>query len=210
MRALVMRCGAFGDMVLLTVLLATAGKAHPRMVLAVYIPLILVSTLCAVRFMDNLSQAANEKRAMRDVSRDPHTWIMSFLYIGTFGSFIGFGFAFGQVLQVQFKSSFDTPVKAAYLTFLGPLLGSLIRPIGGRLADRYSGSLVTFCTFIAMAAGASVVLYASTITSLPLFIAGFIAARSAPQGSQLEEEKRASNHAEWDAYYASEQAEDAL
>ena len=79
---------------------------------------------------------------------------MSLLYIGTFGSFIGFGFAFGQVLQVQFAEQFPTPVKAAYLTFLGPLLGSLIRPVGGALADRFGGSMVTFCNFVAMALGA--------------------------------------------------------
>ena len=36
--------------------------------------------------------------------KDRHTWVMSFLYIGTFGTFIGFGFAFGQVLQVQFAA----------------------------------------------------------------------------------------------------------
>ena len=89
--------------------LATAGKDSPRVMLAVYIPLVIVATLCAALFMDNLTSATNEKRAMRDVSRDRHTWIMSFLYIGTFGSFIGFGFAFGQVLQVQFAETFDTP-----------------------------------------------------------------------------------------------------
>ena len=92
---------------------------------------------------------------MRDVTKDPHTWIMSLLYIGTFGSFIGFGFAFGQVLQVQFADIFPTPVKAAYLTFIGPLLGSLIRPVGGMLADRLGGARVTFWNFVAMALGAS-------------------------------------------------------
>ena len=91
---------------------------------------------------------------MRDVTKDRHTWIMSLLYIGTFGSFIGFGFAFGQVLQVQFADTFTTPVKAAYLTFLGPLLGSLIRPFGGALADRLGGARVTFVNFVAMAVGA--------------------------------------------------------
>ena len=85
---------------------------------------------------------------------------MSLLYIGTFGSFIGFGFAFGQVLQVQFADEFSTPVKAAYLTFLGPLLGSLIRPVGGALADRLGGE-VTFWNFVAMAVGAAIVLIAS-------------------------------------------------
>jgi MFS transporter, NNP family, nitrate/nitrite transporter len=155
--------------------LATAGKEHPRLVAGVYIPLLVVAALCAALFMDNLASARNDRRAMRDVTRDPHTWIMSTLYIGTFGSFIGFGFAFGQVLQVQFKSDFATPIDAAYLTFLGPLLGSLIRPMGGALADRVGGARVTFWNFVAMAAAAGVVLLASTQKSLPLFLVGFIA-----------------------------------
>jgi MFS transporter, NNP family, nitrate/nitrite transporter len=155
--------------------LAGAGRQHPRLVLAVYIPLVVLAVAGAALFMDNLTAATNERRALRDVSRDAHTWVMSVLYIGTFGSFIGFGFAFGQVLQVQFKADFDTPLKAAYLTFLGPLVGSLIRPVGGRLADRIGGARVTFWNFGAMAAGAGTVLLASVQKSLPLFLFGFIA-----------------------------------
>jgi MFS transporter, NNP family, nitrate/nitrite transporter len=154
--------------------LATAGKAHPRVILAVYMPLIVISLLLASWKMDNLTNAANEKRSMRDVAREPHAWVMSFLYIGTFGSFIGFGFAFGQVLQVQFAHQFNTPIKAAYLTFLGPLLGSLVRPVGGKLADRIGGAKVTISAFVAMTIGASLVLYASIHKSLPLFLIGFI------------------------------------
>ena len=154
--------------------LAVAGAGHPRLVLAIYIPLIVLAALGAALYMDNLSDAKNNKRAMRDVTRDPHTWIMSLLYIGTFGSFIGFGFAFGQVLAVQFKEDFPTPVEVASLTFIGPLLGSLIRPVGGLLADRLGGATVTFWNFVAMALGASVVLLASRQESLPLFLIGFI------------------------------------
>jgi MFS transporter, NNP family, nitrate/nitrite transporter len=154
--------------------LATAGKAHPRVLIGVYLPLVGLSTLLAYLFMDNLTHAVSEKRAMRDVCRDAHTWVISFLYIGTFGSFIGFGFAFGQVLQVQFKDTFSTPIKAASLTFLGPLLGSLIRPIGGKLADRFGGARVTTTVFALMAAGAGLVLYASKQHSLALFITGFV------------------------------------
>jgi len=124
--------------------------------------------------MDNLSSARNDKRAMRNVGRDPHTWVISVLYIGTFGSFIGFGFAFGQVLQVQFHADFGTAIKAAYLTFLGPLLGSLVRPLGGALADKLGGALVTFWNFVAMTLGAATVLIASMQKSLPLFLTGFI------------------------------------
>jgi NNP family nitrate/nitrite transporter-like MFS transporter len=155
--------------------LATAGAGHPRLVAGVYIPLIVIAALCAALFMNNLTSAKNDKRAMRDVTGDPHTWIMSFLYIGTFGSFIGYSFAFGQVLQIQFRSDFATPIDAAYLTFLGPLVGSLIRPFGGVLADRVGGARVTFWNFVAMAASASVVLVASLQKSLPLFLVGFIA-----------------------------------
>ncbi len=154
--------------------LATAGKEHPRILLGVYLPLVVVAVAGAALFMDNLSGAVNEKRAMRDVARHRHTWLISLLYLGTFGSFIGFGFAFGQVLQVQFADTFDTPTKAASLTFLGPLLGSLSRPVGGRLADRLGGSRVTAWTFAAMAVGAAVVLTASRMESLGLFLVGFV------------------------------------
>jgi MFS transporter, NNP family, nitrate/nitrite transporter len=154
--------------------LATAGAAHPELVPAVYIPVIVLAALCAALFMDNLTSAKNDKRAMRDATKDAHTWIMSFLYIGTFGSFIGFGFAFGQVLQVQFKPEFKTAIDAAYLTFLGPLLGSLIRPVGGWLADKLGGAVVTFWNFVMMAASAVVVLLASQHRSLTLFVVGFI------------------------------------
>jgi NNP family nitrate/nitrite transporter-like MFS transporter len=155
--------------------LATAGAAHPRLVPLVYLPLIVLAALGAALRMDNLSSLRNDRHALRDVAKEPHSWVMSLLYIGTFGSFIGFGFAFGQVLQVQFHHQFDTPVKAAYLTFLGPLLGSLVRPVGGRLADRFGGARITLATFLLMAAGAGTVLAASQAKSLPLFLVGFVA-----------------------------------
>jgi NNP family nitrate/nitrite transporter-like MFS transporter len=160
--------------------LATAGKGHPRTLLGIYIPLVVLAALGAALFMDNIAHARNEKRAMREACRDPHTWVISLLYIGTFGSFIGFSFAFGQVLQIQFAGHFLTagkvdPVKIAYLTFLGPLVGSLIRPAGGWLADHVGGARTTFWNFAGMALAASVVLAASLEKSLGLFFAGFIA-----------------------------------
>jgi NNP family nitrate/nitrite transporter-like MFS transporter len=154
--------------------LATAGVEHPRIVLLVYVPLIVAAAVGAALLMDNLTTARNQPRAMREATREPHTYVMSFLYIGTFGSFIGFGFAFGQVLQNQFADDFATPLAAASLTWLGPLLGSAIRPLGGSLADRFGGARITFWTFIAMAAGAAVVFTASQVESLALFVVGFV------------------------------------
>ena len=154
--------------------LALTGTQYPRLMVAIYIPLIVVVAVMAAIKMDNLTQVSNAKGAMREVSTHKESWVIAVLYIGTFGSFIGFSFAFGQVLLVQFPKEFPNPAAAAALTFLGPLLGSLIRPVGGKLADRYTGSLVTFWNFIAMGVGAGVVLVAALLNSLPVFVAGFI------------------------------------
>jgi MFS transporter, NNP family, nitrate/nitrite transporter len=153
--------------------LAWSGKGHPGLVAGVYLPLIVLAALGAALWMDNLPGLKAEKGAIREVARLPHTWVISTLYIGTFGSFIGFGFAFGQVLQVQFKTEFATPIDAAYLTFLGPLLGSLSRPVGGWMADRLGGARVSFWNFAAMAAGAATVYAASVGKSLGVFVLGF-------------------------------------
>ncbi|MFI9234001.1 nitrate/nitrite transporter [Streptomyces rimosus] len=152
--------------------IATAGASHPRLLLAVYLPLTVAAAVLAALFMDNLRPVRNDTGAARDAARDPHTWIVSLLYLGTFGSFIGYGFAFGLVLQTQFAR---TPLQAASLTFIGPLLGSLVRPVGGRLADRYGGARITLVNFAAMAAATGVVILASARHSLPAFLAGFVA-----------------------------------
>ena len=154
--------------------LAVWGAEHPRYVLAIYLPLIILAALGAALSMDNMAGVRNDRRGIRTVSRYADAWLISLLYIGTFGSFIGFGFAFGQVLQVQFASDYPTPLDAAYITFLGPLIGSLIRPVGGKLADRFGGQHVTFWNFVAMAAAAAVVLAASYQKSLPLYLVGFV------------------------------------
>ncbi len=151
--------------------IAIAGAGSPRVVLAIYVPLIVIAAVCAALFMDNISSVRNDTGAMREAIRERQTWIMSFLYIGTFGSFIGYSFAFGLVLQTQFGR---TPLQAASVVFLGPLIGSLIRPVGGRMADRFGGAKVTFWTFFGMALATGIVITASEQQSLPLFVAGFL------------------------------------
>ncbi|MFD6436143.1 MFS transporter [Streptomyces venezuelae] len=165
--------GNIGVPVVQLVGLAVIGAGGgPRVVLGVYVPFILVSALCAYRFMDSISSVRNDTGAVKAAVRDPHTWIMSFLYVGTFGSFIGYGFAFGLVLQTQFGR---TPLEAAQLTFIGPLLGSLVRPVGGRLADRFGGARISLGNFLAMGTATGVVVIASLRESLPLFVGAFVA-----------------------------------
>ncbi|WP_330339664.1 nitrate/nitrite transporter [Streptomyces sp. NBC_00557] len=164
--------GNIGVAAIQLVALAVIGaNAGPRVLLGIYIPLIVVAALLAAVFMDNLATVKNDTGAARDAARDAHTWIMSFLYIGTFGSFIGYSFAFGQVLTNQFGR---TPLQATYLTFMGPLLGSLVRPIGGRLADRFGGARITLWNYVAMGAATAVLVAASLQKSLPLFVVAFV------------------------------------
>lgn len=156
----------------LAALAVIAASGGPRVLLAIYIPLVLAAALLAWRFMDNIASVRNDTGAAKDAARDPHTWIMSFVYVGTFGSFIGYSFAFGQVLQSQFGR---TPLEAAYVTFAGPLLGSLVRPLGGSLADRYGGARITLYTFVAMGAATTVLVAAGLRESPAPFTAAFVA-----------------------------------
>jgi NNP family nitrate/nitrite transporter-like MFS transporter len=152
-------------------IIATAGTGAPRILLGIYIPLIVIAAVFAAVKMDNLTSVKNDTGAFKESIQESQTWVMAFLYIGTFGSFIGYSFAFGLVLQNQFGR---TPLEAAAVTFIGPLLGSLIRPVGGTLADRLGGARVTFWNFIAMVAATAVIIGASAIDSLALFTAGFV------------------------------------
>jgi NNP family nitrate/nitrite transporter-like MFS transporter len=109
-----------------------------------WLPAIAVATLGAFFFMDNLSTARSSARDQLAVASNKHTWVMSFLYIGTFGSFVGYSAAFPLLLKTQF------PELTINLAFLGPLVGSLARPLGGWLADRMGGSRVTLWNFVVM------------------------------------------------------------
>ncbi|MEU5308154.1 nitrate/nitrite transporter [Streptomyces sp. NPDC021562] len=164
--------GNVGVAAIQLVALAVIGAdGGPRVLLGIYIPLIVVAAGCAALFMNNIENVKNDTGAAKDAAKDAHTWIMSFLYVGTFGSFIGYSFAFGQVLTNQFGR---TPLQATYLTFMGPLLGSLIRPVGGWLADKYGGSKITLYNYVAMAAATAVLVVASMQKSLPLFVVAFV------------------------------------
>jgi MFS transporter, NNP family, nitrate/nitrite transporter len=124
--------------------------------------MIVIAAVCAAAFMDNITSVRNDTGALREAARDPQTWVMSFLYIGTFGSFIGYSFAFGLVLQNQFGR---TPLQAAAVVFTGPLIGSLIRS-AGRLDGRpVRGAEVTVLTFIGMALATAAVIMASNQNS---------------------------------------------
>ncbi|MGV9411892.1 nitrate/nitrite transporter [Nocardia sp. NPDC003693] len=170
--------------------IATLGNAYGNasVVCAVYLVLIVVAAVGAALYMDNVKNQKADLSFMITALKVPQSWAIAFLYIGTFGSFIGYSFAFGQVLQINFRAGGATAseavLHAASIAFIGPLLGSLARPYGGKWADRIGGSKVALYMFGCMTAATLVVASSSAIGDsngtptgpvLGAMIAGFVA-----------------------------------
>jgi NNP family nitrate/nitrite transporter-like MFS transporter len=134
-----------------------------------WVPLILLSVVCAYFFMNNLNVSQASPREQVSVAKRKHTWVMSYLYIGTFGSFIGFSASFPVLIKSQFPE-----YSAIWLAALGPVVGSLSRPVGGWLSDRIGGARVTFWNFVVMALGVVAVLYFLAAGSLVGFFLSFM------------------------------------
>lgn len=149
------------------VVVTTAGVALERAGL-IFIPFILLAAFLAWRWMDNLSTARADPRSFGVAVHDKNTWIISFIYIGTFGSFIGYAGAFPTLLAAEF------PDVALPLAFLGALVGSVARPLGGIIADRVGGMVVTVGSFAVMALGATGAIWALGSSSFPVFFGSFL------------------------------------
>ncbi|WP_420845363.1 nitrate/nitrite transporter [Mycobacterium lentiflavum] len=153
------------------VVIAAAGDRQPYWVCGLYLVLLMVAGIGATFFMNNVAQHRVEPGRLRSIlsavlsTRD--TWLLSLLYLGTFGTFIGFSFAFAQVLQTSFVAGGQTnsqaALHAAELAFIGPLLAAVSRIYGGRLADRLGGGRVTFFVFVSMVVAAGLLITVGTI-----------------------------------------------
>ena len=145
---------------------ASDGGTHLQRAAWVYAGLAIAATIAAYLFMDNLTSAHSSPREQLQVLRAPQTWIMSFLYIGTFGSFIGYSAALPLLIKLNFwvpePAPLGTGIYFAYFAFLGALIGSATRPVGGWLADKYGGAKVTLGAFGGLVVGTLLVLWSLT------------------------------------------------
>lgn len=142
--------GAFG-------LIKAAEAVHLEKAGYLYAALAALAAVCSYFFMNNLTNAVQKPREIMAVTKYKHTWIMAFLYIGTFGSFIGYSAAMPLLIKINF---FRAPVPMeqiginfAFYAFAGALVGSVARPFGGWLADKVGGAKVTLGCFFAMVLG---------------------------------------------------------
>ncbi|HYA46670.1 MAG TPA: NarK family nitrate/nitrite MFS transporter [Burkholderiales bacterium] len=120
----------------------------------VWVPFIVVASLAAWIGMNDVASAKASVREQLVIFKRKHNWIMCWLYLGTFGSFIGYSAGFPLLIRNQFPE-----VSALAYAWVGPLVGAVIRPFGGWLADKLGGAKVTFWNFIVMAVAVGGVLY---------------------------------------------------
>ena len=148
----------------------TAGAGiHLARAGLMWVPLALLAAFCAWKWMDNLTVSKTDFASSASAPKSPHTWVMSFLYIGTFGSFIGYAAAFPLLIKGQFPE-----VDVTTFAFLGALVGSLSRPVGGRLADRLGGARITATSFVTMGLGVLGVVWSLSLHSFPVFLGFFM------------------------------------
>jgi NNP family nitrate/nitrite transporter-like MFS transporter len=143
-----------------------------------WLPFIALAVIGAWRYMDSLTVAKADKRSYVKALANSQTWVVSFLYIGTFGSFIGFSFALPLVIKNTFPEFLTShPVIATYLaglSFVGALIGSLSRPLGGWISDRVGGARVTLAVFLAMAVATATAIVGAQQRSFTLFFASYM------------------------------------
>jgi NNP family nitrate/nitrite transporter-like MFS transporter len=114
----------------------------------IWVPFIVASAIAAWFGMNDLAEAKASFADQAVIFKRKHNWLMCWLYIGTFGSFIGYSAGFPLLIKSQFPG-----INALQYAWLGPLVGALIRPVGGWLSDKLGGARVTFWTFVVMALG---------------------------------------------------------
>ena len=144
-----------------------------------WMPLVVLAAFCAWRYMDSLTQAKADTGSYAKALGHGQTWVMSILYIGTFGSFIGYSFALPLVIKNTFPEFLaEHPFIATYLAglgFVGALIGSIARPFGGWVSDRLGGAKVTLWCFVGMAGFTLLAIAGVGNRSFPLFFGSFMA-----------------------------------
>lgn len=111
----------------------------------IWVPFIALVVIFAWFGMNDIASAKASLSDQFTIFKRKHNWIMCWLYVGTFGSFIGFSAA----LPLLIKHEFPTVNPLTY-AFIGPLLGSIFRVLGGMVSDKIGGARVTQWSFVAM------------------------------------------------------------
>ncbi len=135
------------------------------------IPLVVVGILCWFQLRSVPVKASFSQQL--DIFKNKHTWIMTSLYVMTFGSFSGFSAAFPMMIKSVYGAFPDAPDPLKY-AFYGPLIGSAIRVLMGPPSDKWGGAIITTLSGVGLLICSFLVIPYLTPTSLesfPIFVA---------------------------------------
>jgi NNP family nitrate/nitrite transporter-like MFS transporter len=138
----------------------------------VWIPFIAVFSVVAWIWLRSVPVRANVREQM-DIFRNKHTWLMTSLYVMTFGSFAGYSAAFPLLIREVYGGFADAPDPLKF-AFLGPLVGSLMRVLAGPISDRLGGAKVTQVAGLGMLASTVGLLFfldPGSLDEFPWFVA---------------------------------------
>ena len=156
-----------------------AHEVHLSYAGLMWLPFIVIAAIGAWLYMDSITDAKADTRSYARSLKHGQTWVMSLLYIGTFGSFIGYAFALPLVIKNTFPEFLLAhPFIATYLAglgFMGALIGSIARPLGGWLSDKVGGARVTLFVFLGEAVFTLIAIYGVQQHSFEIFFASFMA-----------------------------------
>ncbi len=132
----------------------------------VWVPLIMIGTVAAWFGMNDILSAKSSFADQATIFGRLHTWLMCWLYTGTFGTFIGMSAGFPLLAKLVFPD-----VNALKYAFIGPLLGALSRAGTGWVADRFGGARVSFWVFLVQIAAIMGMIWFLDMQSFPGFFA---------------------------------------
>lgn len=116
----------------------------------IWVPLVLLGAVVAWFGLRDVPVQASFREQL-DIFKEKHTWVMTSLYIMTFGSFSGLAAAFPLMIK-QLYGGFDGAPDPLAFAFLGPLVGAGVRAAAGPVADKVGGAKVTMVSGIGMLA----------------------------------------------------------
>ena len=117
----------------------------------VLIPWVLLAIGLAIVFLRKVPITANFWQQM-DIFRVKHTWIMTAIYLMSFGAFSGLAAQMGLIILNVYGGFENAPDPLAF-AFIGPVVGALIRAAVGPLCDKWGGAIFTFIGGVGMTAG---------------------------------------------------------
>ena len=133
----------------------------------VLIPWVLLAVALALVFLRKVPIKANFRQQM-DIFKVKHTWIMTLIYLMSFGAFSGLAAQMGLIILNVYGDFPDAPNPLAF-AFIGPVVGALVRAASGPLCDRFGGAIFTFIGGAGMAVGTLVTVFFLTPTSVDEF-----------------------------------------